>query len=179
MIKPDQSALLCRGHQEFLLIRSQTSGKLKIFFLKVDLLRVRTITSEGAFWLLLTGYSLFVPPIGVSSSGVSTFVPVHLHREISNALMLSDRAAQADLCHVAVTDTELLTTPHIFWLGTCFWNNSLQCFGLHQSSLGAHICSAQFCLQEVVEECARGSSSAHRHSDQRGASPTWTLQNTV
>ena len=147
MIKPVQSVLLCRGHQEFLLIRNQTYGRLEIFFLKVGLSRVHTITSEGAFWLLLTVYSLFVPPIGVSSSGVSTFVLGHIRREIPNASMLSDRIARADFCHASVTDAELLTIPHIFWPGTCFWNNSLQRFGSHQSGLGAHIFPAQFCLR--------------------------------
>lgn len=139
MIKPDQSVALCRGHQEFLLIRHQTCGRLEIFFLKVGLLRVHTFTSEGAFWLLLAVYSLFMPPIGVSGSGANTFVPVHLHREISNASMLPDRTAQAGFCHAAVTDAELLTIPQIFWLGTWFWNNSLQSFGSHQSGLGAQI----------------------------------------
>lgn len=54
-----------------------------------------------------------MPPIGASSSGVNAFVPVRLQREILNASMLSDRIAQADLCHAALTDAELLTIPHI------------------------------------------------------------------
>jgi len=62
---------------------------------------------------LLTVYGLFVPPIGVSTSGVSAFIPVHLHREKSNALMFLDHTAQADLSHAAVTDAEFLTIPHI------------------------------------------------------------------
>lgn len=96
---------LWREHHQFLLIQNQTCGRLENVFLNTRLPSIPTITSAGA---------LFVPPIGVSSGIVRNFVPVHLHREILNASMLSDHIVQADLCCAAVTDVELLSIPHIF-----------------------------------------------------------------
>lgn len=134
---------LWREHHPFLLIQNLTCRRLESFLINAGLPIIPTITSEGAF---------FLPPVGVSSSDVRTFAPVHQHREIVNASMLSDCIAQADLCHAAVTDAELLTIPHIFWPVTCFWKNGLQCFSSCHSDLRAHIGSALFYLSWLKSE---------------------------
>lgn len=169
---------LWREHHQFLLVQKQTCGRLENFFLKDGLPSIPTIT-------ITSERALSVPPIGVSSVVVRSFVPVHLSREILDASMLSDHIAQAGLCHADVTDAEFLTIPLTFWPVRCFWSNGLQCFGLCHSDLRAHIGSAQFSLcwlkseEWLILRVCQGLSKGSQPFRPEMASLIQTLQDTV